>query len=216
MNGLLNPIFDANDELTTLLGKFLKGRVVSNTDELHLSRVKVDLGEFTEGLQKEELPFAFPLFGIRGQDFPKVDEEVVVLCASEDCSSLFYFLYPGNSEFNSQDLHGFVDNYGSLVVYNSSTGEYLFNHKDGSYIQITSDKTTIVAKNIDLKATNDISIVSQNLKLSGNTLTSEYNTSITEKTTNKNTSAAMIMDDSSNAPSADLQVELKYRNENNN
>lgn len=215
MNGLLNPLFDSNDEFTTLTGKFFKGKVVSNTDDLHLSRIRVDLGSFTEGLTSEQMPFAFPLFGIRGQSFPKVDEEVVVLCANEDLSSLFYFLYPGNTEFNSQDLHGFVDNYGSLFMYNSSTGEYIFNHKDGAYLEITPTKTTLVAENIDIKAKQNLSIVSQNCNMSGNVLNMEYNTSITEKTVNKNTSAAMITDDSSNAPSADLQVELKPRNENN-
>ena len=215
MNGLLNPLFDSNDEFTTLTGKFFKGKVASNTDDLHLSRIRVDLGDFTEGLTEEQMPFAFPLFGIRGQAFPKVGEEVVVLSADENLSSLFYFLYPGNSEFNTQDLHGFVDNYGSLIMYNTSTGEYIFNHKDGAYIEITPSKTTIIAENIDIKAKQNLNIVSSNCNMSGDVMQMEYNTSITEKTTNKNTSAAMIMDDSSNAPSADTTVELKPRNETN-
>ena len=215
-NTLLNKLYDLSDGYTQLEGKILKGSVKVVSDPLHLSRVRVSIPKLTDNIQDEQLPWAFPLNGLRGQEYPKVDETVGLICASEDLSSIFWFRWPGNKDFESDNLHGFVDNYGSLFCYDSESGDYIFNHKDGSYIQMTKDKTTIVAKNIEIKAQDNIKIVSKTYVANGDTATNEYNTSISNTTNTINNTAGMINDSTSGSPNADTTVELKIREEQTN
>lgn len=211
-NKLLNPVYDVSDEFCSLSGRLLKGVVKDTKDELNLSRVRVDLGRWTKDIPVEHLPYAFPLFGIRGQSFPKMDETVLVISTSDDLKSLLYTQWPGHSEFNANNLHGFVDNFGSLFVYDTSTGDYTFWHKNGSQLKLTGEgKLTVKVKDLTLSALNSMTIKTKTLKMSCTIMDVQASNSITETTQNKINNAAMITDSSSGSPSPEQPDTLEAR-----
>lgn len=209
---LLNPVYDSSDELCSFKGVLFKTVVKDNVDPLHFSRVRVDLGKWTDGIPEDKLPWAFPLHGIRGQEFPKVNEKVLVVSLTDDLSVLLYSVWPGNIEFNDQNLHGFVDYHGSLFLYNASSGEYVFHHKSGAKIEIDSSNTIkAVGSNIMLSATDTLTIKAQQLNLHCTTYDLQANTSINEATVMKTISAAGISENTSPPPKAEPPEPIEQR-----
>lgn len=209
---IFNPIYDVSDDYCNMSGRLLKGIVKDTKDDKNLSRVRVDLGRWTENIPEDKLPYALPLFGLRGQAFPKIDETVLIISTSEDLKSLFYTMWPGNSEFSTNNLHGFVDNFGSLFVYDTESGKYTFHHKSGSKFTIDNNgKLSIVVNDLDISALNSINLKTSNLKMSCDNLDIQAKTSITEATVNKTNIAAMITDTASGSPNPEQPEALQPR-----